>query len=258
MMKQKPRLAISGSSLPLHFFFCCRQRSSAPRTTSDQMPPETTAPANQAQLPPSPPNASLPTETRRDQPQLPLTARRPTITLALAGIYEDEALATDRPEYVTRAIEEYKTALNADPDSPQLNDGLADLYFRSGRIHEAEVTARALLKNSPNDVDAHKLLGRIYLRQLERGRTAYRSTSPSGNILDLAIAEYEKIVALAAQERRGPHGSGPALHRQARSQKSRRGVQDRAGHRARVGRSGAQPGPPLRRKRRPAACRQGD
>ncbi len=90
--------------------------------------------------------------------------------LALATIYEDEALESGRPEYITRAIEEYKTALNADPSSPQLNDGLADLYFRTGHAHDAEVTARALLKSSPNDIDAHKLLGKIYLRQLERCR----------------------------------------------------------------------------------------
>ena len=77
-----------------------------------------------------------------------------------------------------------------------MNDGLADLYFRTGHAHEAEVTARGLLKTSPNDIDAHKLLGRIYLRQLSEGQNAVSSASPSGNVLDQAIAEFEKIVAL--------------------------------------------------------------
>ena len=116
--------------------------------------------------------------------------------MALAGAYEEDAVAEGRPEYVTRAIEEYKLALNADPRSPQLNDALADLYFRTGRIREAEATARGLLKTSPDDVDAHKLLGRIYLRQLGEGQNPVSSTSPSGNTLDQAIAEFEKIVAL--------------------------------------------------------------
>ena len=31
---------------------------------------------------------------------------------------------------------------------------------------EAEITARNLLKTAPNDIDSHRLLGRIYLRQL--------------------------------------------------------------------------------------------
>jgi len=115
--------------------------------------------------------------------------------LVLAGMYEEEAVTQGRPELVTRAVEEYKLALNADPDSPQLHNALADLYFRSGHSRDAEVTARALLKTSPNDIDAHKLLGRIYLRALSEGKNAPSSTSPSG-ALDDAIAEFEKLVAL--------------------------------------------------------------
>jgi tetratricopeptide (TPR) repeat protein len=114
----------------------------------------------------------------------------------LANIYESEAGETGNAEAARLAVEEYKSAINADPTSPQLNDGLADLYFRIGRMHEAEATARGLLKSSPDDVDAHKLLGRIYLRQLSDASNAVSSSSPSGNVLDLAIAEFEKIVSL--------------------------------------------------------------
>jgi tetratricopeptide (TPR) repeat protein len=77
-----------------------------------------------------------------------------------------------------------------------LSDDLADLYFRVGRVHDAEATARALLKNSPGDIEAHRLLGRIYLRQLGEGQKGGASASSSGNVLDQAIAEFEKIVAL--------------------------------------------------------------
>jgi len=116
--------------------------------------------------------------------------------LALANTCEEEAVTQGRPEFVTRAIEEYKLALNADPSSPQLSNALADLYFRSGHAHEAESTARALLRNTPNDIEAHKLLGRIYLRALSEGKNAPSSASPTDNALDQAIAEFEKIVAL--------------------------------------------------------------
>jgi tetratricopeptide (TPR) repeat protein len=114
----------------------------------------------------------------------------------MADIYEEEAVTSGRPEYVGHAVEEYKAALNADPNSAQLNDSLADLYFRTGRSREAEATARGLLKVAPDDVDAHKLLGRVYLRQISEAQNAVSSTSPSGNVLDQAIAEYEKIVSL--------------------------------------------------------------
>ena len=115
---------------------------------------------------------------------------------ALAEIYEEQAIATGRPEYMRHAVEEYKTALSSDPTSPTLNDQLADLYFRTGQIREAEATARGLLKTSPNEIDAHRLLGRLYLRQLSETQNSVSSSSPNGNTLDQAIAEFQKIVTL--------------------------------------------------------------
>jgi len=115
---------------------------------------------------------------------------------ALAALYEEQAINSGRPEFVQHAIDEYKYALNADPNSAELHGGLADLYFRTGRAREAEGTARELLKTHPDDVNAHKLLGRIYLRQLGEQQNSVSSTSPSGNTLDQAITEFEKIVSL--------------------------------------------------------------
>jgi tetratricopeptide (TPR) repeat protein len=116
--------------------------------------------------------------------------------VALASIYEDNAVSQGKPENVNRAIEEYKLALNADPNSPELNNALAALYFRVGRAKEAEVTTRGLLKISPNDIEAHKLLGRIYLRQLGEGENAGVTAASTNNVLELAITEFEKIIAL--------------------------------------------------------------
>lgn len=118
----------------------------------------------------------------------------------MAAIYEDEAVSSGRPEFVAHAIEEYKAALNADPSSPALNDALANLYLRIGRTKEAESTAKALLKLSPDNLEAHKLLGRIYLRQLSEAQNAVSSSSPSGNVLDEAIAEFQRIVALQPKD----------------------------------------------------------
>ena len=115
---------------------------------------------------------------------------------ALAGTYEEEAVTQGHPDLVNKAIDEYKRALEADPASPQLSIALADLYFRDGRAREAESTVRVLLKSNPDDIDAHRLLGRIYLRTLSEGQNAPSSTSPTGNVLDQAIGEFEKIVAL--------------------------------------------------------------
>jgi tetratricopeptide (TPR) repeat protein len=116
--------------------------------------------------------------------------------LALASVYEDDVLSEGRTDEANQAIEQYKLALDADPNSAELNDSLADFYFRVDRVHDAETTARELLKAHPDDIDAHRLLGRIYLRQLGEGANGGSSSANSSNVLDQAIAEYEKIVAL--------------------------------------------------------------
>src|SRR6202167_3658375 len=63
----------------------------------------------------------------------------------LAHMYEDMATNYGRPEYATRAIEEYKLALDADPSSKYLNSGLAELYLRTGRVRDAVLAGRAFL-----------------------------------------------------------------------------------------------------------------
>jgi len=116
---------------------------------------------------------------------------------AMADMYEEEAVNTGRPEFIQHAIDEYKYAINADPGSASLQNGLADLYFHfPGHMRDAESTAKEIIKAHPDDVDAHKLLGRIYLRQLGDQQNSSSNAAPSGNSLDLAIGEFEKIVAL--------------------------------------------------------------
>jgi tetratricopeptide (TPR) repeat protein len=111
--------------------------------------------------------------------------------LGLAHTYEDMAANTGRQDYATRAVEEYKLALNADPTSPFLNNGLAELYFRTGRVRDAIVTAQDTIKRDPKNIAAHKLLGRIYLHSL-----GDMQNSASQQVLELAISEYKQISQL--------------------------------------------------------------
>jgi len=118
---------------------------------------------------------------------------------ALAHNYEDMAINFGRQEYVTRAVEEYKLALNADPNSAKLAIDLAELYARAGKVREAIQTAQDLLKKDDNNLEAHKLLGRIYLRSLGQDQTQSQGSQqagPSAQMLNLAISEFVKIVAL--------------------------------------------------------------
>lgn len=110
----------------------------------------------------------------------------------LAHQYEEMANTYGRQEYATRAIEEYKMALNDDPESKFLNSGLAELYYRTGRVKDAIFAAESEIEKNPNNLDAHKLLGEIYVRSLGEGG----QNGPTGDVLRLAIGEYEKIVQL--------------------------------------------------------------
>jgi tetratricopeptide (TPR) repeat protein len=109
----------------------------------------------------------------------------------LAHLYEEMAVNAGRPDYATQAVEEYKRALDADPKSLLLQDGLADLYFKIGRIKDAVSAAQDQVKRNPDDIAAHTLLGQVYLRSLGDMQGAQ-----SGEMLQRAIGQYETIARL--------------------------------------------------------------
>jgi tetratricopeptide (TPR) repeat protein len=111
---------------------------------------------------------------------------------ALAHMYEEQVTVYGRSDLANKAIEEYRLAIDADPGSEFLNAGLAELYVKTGRIRDAVLEAQDILKRDPNNLEAHKLLGRIYLRSLGD----MPGGNGSDNVLKLAIEQYEQIVKI--------------------------------------------------------------
>jgi tetratricopeptide (TPR) repeat protein len=111
---------------------------------------------------------------------------------ALAHMYEEQVATYGRSELANKAIEEYRAAIDADPTSAYLTSGLAELYAKTGRIRDAVVEAQDIIKRNPNNLEARRLLGRIYLRSLGDMQTG----SGSESVLKLAIEQYEQIVRL--------------------------------------------------------------
>ena len=111
----------------------------------------------------------------------------------LAHLYEEQVTAYGRSELANKAMEEYRLAIDADPSSEFLTSGLAELYVKTGRIRDAVLQAQDILKRDPNNLEAHKLLGRIYLRSLG---DMPGSSNGSENVLKLAIEQYEEIVKI--------------------------------------------------------------
>src|ERR1700691_75771 len=110
----------------------------------------------------------------------------------LAHLYEEQVTAYGRSELATKAMEEYRLAIEADPSSEFLTSGLAELYVKTGRIRDAVLEAQDIIKRDPSNLEAHKLLARIYLRSLGD----MPGGNSSDNILKLAIDQYEQIVKL--------------------------------------------------------------
>ena len=67
---------------------------------------------------------------------------------------------------------------------------MAELYLKTGRIGDAVNEAQDIIKQNPDNLDARRLLGRIYLRSLGD----MRAGAQSENMLQLAIQQYQEIV----------------------------------------------------------------
>ncbi|MGC8548266.1 MAG: tetratricopeptide repeat protein [Acidobacteriaceae bacterium] len=111
----------------------------------------------------------------------------------MAHYYEQLSATYGRPEYATRAIDEYKQAMRLDPGSRFLEDHLANLYFQTGNIKEAIEAAQEQIKRDPNDLEGHKLLARIYLDSLSNSQQDQQTAQ---KMLSLATKEYETLVKL--------------------------------------------------------------
>jgi tetratricopeptide (TPR) repeat protein len=165
--------------------------------------------AGVAQNPPAsgePPTATPPATDSSDgvastpataAPSQPATQKPPDRAAAyyhfmMAHMYEEMVSTYGRADYANKAIDEYRLAIDNDPSSDYLNAGLAELYAKTGRIRDAVLEAQDILKRDGNNLEARRLLGRIYLRSLGD----MQAGTQSQEVLKLAIDQYEQIVKL--------------------------------------------------------------
>jgi tetratricopeptide (TPR) repeat protein len=110
----------------------------------------------------------------------------------LAHMYEELVSIYQSTEFANKAVEEYKLAIQNDPNSEYLNASLAEFYAKTGRIRDAVEEAQAIIKRDPDNLEARKLLGRIYLR----GLGDLQSGAQSEEVLKRAIEQYEQIARI--------------------------------------------------------------
>ena len=110
---------------------------------------------------------------------------------SLAHLYRQLAMQFVRQEYVTKAIDEFKLAIEADPDSTYLRRELIELYAQVNRLDDAVSEANKILEADPDNFEMHKLLGRIY-QSYSRDRQAGVNES----MLRSSLEEYEKALEI--------------------------------------------------------------
>ncbi len=86
---------------------------------------------------------------------------------SLGHLYEELASASgNKSEYVNKAIENYRLTIKEDPTTSFLVEDIAELYRMSGRIREAVQEAQDAIKTNPDDLNARRVLARIYTQQI--------------------------------------------------------------------------------------------
>ena len=108
---------------------------------------------------------------------------------AMGRLYAEMAADAGSKEDVAKAIQYYQTALKLDPSAGIVLEELSDLYISTGRLHDAVTLAEDMLAKTPDNLDARRMLGRIYLRALSEG--APRGANQDN--LKKAMEQYEKI-----------------------------------------------------------------
>jgi tetratricopeptide (TPR) repeat protein len=84
----------------------------------------------------------------------------------MGHLQEQQYEMTTNADLAAESIESYKKALALEPDSSVIFERLAEIYAKSQHIRDAVVQAQEALKIDPDNVDAHRLLARIYVRTL--------------------------------------------------------------------------------------------
>ena len=86
---------------------------------------------------------------------------------ALGHLYEELASSYgNKSDYVNKAIENFRLAMKEDPTASFLVEDIAGLYSVSGRIRDAVEEAQGAIKTNPDDLNARRVLARIYTNQI--------------------------------------------------------------------------------------------
>jgi len=108
---------------------------------------------------------------------------------AMGRLYALMAQAEGSQDDALKAIQYYKDALKADPKASETYQELTDLYLALNKPADATALAQEALKQDPDNVDAHRMLGRIYYSMINRGNQGQIDE----RALRMALQEFQKV-----------------------------------------------------------------
>jgi tetratricopeptide (TPR) repeat protein len=112
-----------------------------------------------AQTPPTPPPANQ-------------TGKEPDkagayYNFAMGRLYAQMASAEgNKNDYINKSIQHYREALRLDPSANIIFEELTDLYIQTNRLADAVTQAEEMLKQNSENLEARRMLGRIYTRMI--------------------------------------------------------------------------------------------
>jgi len=106
--------------------------------------------------------------------------------------FAQEYQISSHAEDVNKSSDFLKKAFTLDPNSQQIGDELAEIYYQSQRIRDAVNEANSILSKDPDNLPARRLLARIYVRTLGD----LSNTSGQRDTLQHASDQYREILRL--------------------------------------------------------------
>jgi tetratricopeptide (TPR) repeat protein len=152
----------------------------------------TTVPGSAAELQGSRSSAKPQPAAQSAKPAEPDTRADAYYFFTLGHYYQQEYEASSHAEDANRAIDFFKKAYAIDPNSHQIGEELAEIYFQSQRIRDAVQEAQSIISKDPDNLPARRLLARIYVRMLGD----LSDTSGQRDTLTRAAEQYREIIRL--------------------------------------------------------------
>src|SRR5258708_28992058 len=122
-------------------------------------------------------------------PKTPDSKAAAYYNFAMGRVYAELAQSYgNKPEYLTKAIQHYQEALKLDPGASQVFEELTDLYIQTNHLRDAITQAEEMLKQNPDNVDARRMLGRIYMKMIST-----QDNRINEDYLHKAIDELQKV-----------------------------------------------------------------